>query len=109
MKRFGLVVVMGLALASCGDDAAEIEERNEDSTARGEVLGGTISDDMLPLDTLTSQSPSQGGEQDEGDGEGTSSSPSPQDTSDASPQPAPEPEAAADPEPEAEPEEETAG
>ena len=31
--------------------------QDDDATARGEVLGGTISDDMLPLDTLQSQSP----------------------------------------------------
>ena len=44
-----------VALAGCGggDTVAEGERK----TAAGEVLGGTISDDMLPLDTVTSQSP----------------------------------------------------
>ena len=59
MKRFGLGLLAGLALASCGESAEVVEEDNEDATARGEVLGGTISDDMLPLDTLTSQAPSR--------------------------------------------------
>ncbi|MBY6216971.1 hypothetical protein [Qipengyuania aquimaris] len=59
MKRFGLCLLAGLALASCGESAEVVEEDNEDATARGEVLGGTISDDMLPLDTLTSQAPSR--------------------------------------------------
>ncbi|MGN3975183.1 hypothetical protein [Tsuneonella sp. SYSU-LHT278] len=44
-----------LAIAACGgnDPGAEGERK----TAAGEVLGGSISDDMLPLDTVTSQSP----------------------------------------------------
>lgn len=58
MKRFGLCLMASLALASCGDDAAPVEQGDEDATARGEVLGGTISDDMLPLDTVRSQAPS---------------------------------------------------
>lgn len=41
-------------LAACGGDAGAEGERK---TAAGEVLGGTISDDMLPLDTVTSRSP----------------------------------------------------
>ena len=42
------------AVGACGDkDGADAERR----TAAGEVLGGSISDDMLPLDTVTSQSP----------------------------------------------------
>ena len=41
-------------LGACGGDAASEAERK---TAAGEVLGGSISDEMLPLDTVTSQSP----------------------------------------------------
>lgn len=44
-------------LAACGDDARRGE--NDDRTAAGEVRGGTISDEMLPLDQLKSQSPPQ--------------------------------------------------
>jgi hypothetical protein len=44
-----------LLVAACGgpEEGAEGERK----TAAGDVLGGTISDDMLPLDTVTSQSP----------------------------------------------------
>ena len=50
-----MMLALLAALAACGgtDEGAEGERR----TAAGEVLGGTISDDMLPLDTVTSQSP----------------------------------------------------
>lgn len=44
-----------LLLAACG--GSDGEAKGERRTAAGEVLGGTISDDMLPLDTVTSQSP----------------------------------------------------
>lgn len=54
IARF-LALPMVLTLAACGgaDDGAQDERK----TAAGEVLGGTISDDMLPLDTVTSQNP----------------------------------------------------
>lgn len=43
------------ALAACGGQAPD---RSEDAReAEGEVLGGSISDEMLPLDQLRSQSP----------------------------------------------------
>ncbi|MBX7458145.1 hypothetical protein K3152_07795 [Qipengyuania sp. 1NDH17] len=59
MKRFAMIAAASLALAACSDDPAPAEGEEENLDARGEVLGGTISDDMLPLDTVTSQSPSQ--------------------------------------------------
>ena len=59
MKRFAMIAAACLALAACSDDPAPVEGSEENLDARGEVLGGTISDDMLPLDTVTSQSPSQ--------------------------------------------------
>lgn len=44
-----------LALAACG---GQTPERGDDAReAEGEVLGGSISDEMLPLDQLRSQSP----------------------------------------------------
>jgi hypothetical protein len=39
-------------LAACGDSSGD-----EAGTASGEVLEGTISDSMLPLDTVRSQPP----------------------------------------------------
>ena len=41
-------------LAACNGSAEKGPERK---TAAGEVLGGSISDSMLPLDTVQSQSP----------------------------------------------------
>ena len=46
-----------LGLAACGEDAAEAPAEGDERGARGEVLGGTISDDMIPLEELTSTSP----------------------------------------------------
>ncbi len=63
-----------LAACDSGSNGA-----NDGRTAEGEVLGGTISDEMLPLDTVRSQSPplraepagdaeeADGGEGDEGE------------------------------------------
>ncbi len=54
----GLILAGTFALSACGDDAAQVDQTvAQGGKAAGEVLGGTISDDMLPLDTLTSQSP----------------------------------------------------
>ena len=103
MKRFVCIFAASLALAACGDDAAEVDERNAEETARGEVLGGTISDDMLPLDSVTSQSPPReiesgeaGADQDGGeDGEASTDSGAQEQEeaeSDPAPEPAPEPE-----------------
>ena len=52
-----LITCLALAaLASCGDDAAQddVEEMN---SASGEVLEGTISDAMLPIDEVRSRAP----------------------------------------------------
>src|SRR5690606_26236584 len=48
-----LIVVAALApnLAACGGGSGDGDER----TASGEVLEGSISDEMLPLDQVTSQ------------------------------------------------------
>ncbi|MCL4671768.1 MAG: hypothetical protein KJZ64_02275 [Sphingomonadaceae bacterium] len=53
--RLPLLVLPLALLAACDkgtDNAAPAERR-----AEGEVLGGTISDDMIPLEQLRSQSP----------------------------------------------------
>ena len=57
MKRALLLATACLTLAGCGESSAPDTTPDDDATARGEVLGGTISDGMLPLDTLQSQSP----------------------------------------------------
>ncbi|MCK0129206.1 hypothetical protein [Erythrobacter sp. F6033] len=45
-------------LAACGDPEPAGETATEQGgAATGEVLGGSISDDMIPLDQLTSTSP----------------------------------------------------
>ncbi|RPF71915.1 hypothetical protein [Aurantiacibacter spongiae] len=44
------------ALAACGDDAAPVED-SDGATASGEILEGTISDAMLPVDRLRSEPP----------------------------------------------------
>ena len=56
MRRLKITMLAGtLALAACGE---QTPERGEDAReAEGEVLGGSISDDMLPLDQVQSQSP----------------------------------------------------
>lgn len=54
MKRLILIAPI-LLVAACGDEADEPAATGGE--AAGEVLGGTISDDMLPLDELTSTSP----------------------------------------------------
>lgn len=48
-------------LAACEDDAPRSEPAEPGTGAAGEVLGGSISDEMLPLDRLTSTSPSAEG------------------------------------------------
>ena len=59
MFRSAVLLAAGAALLSaCGDDTPTPESGAEaERNAQGEVLGGTISDDMLPLDRLRSQSP----------------------------------------------------
>ena len=68
--KFAALMVAGACLAACESESAPppVEDDGR-ATAEGEVLGGTISDEMLPLDTLRSQSPPQGS----GSGSGGSS------------------------------------
>lgn len=54
MKRTALLVLC-LCLAACGDEAAAPAEQG--GAASGEVLAGSISDAMIPLDQLESQAP----------------------------------------------------
>ena len=50
--RFALLVLPVLLLAACKQ-----KPDDDDRTASGKVLEGTISDGMLPLDEVTSQPP----------------------------------------------------
>lgn len=50
--RLLILAIPALTLAACNSGTEE-----NGGTASGEVLEGTISDAMLPLDTLTSQPP----------------------------------------------------
>ena len=56
MKKpaFALALV-ALALAGCDEPAAPPSEQGGE--AAGEVLGGSISDDMIPLEQLRSEAP----------------------------------------------------
>ena len=54
IRRLPLAFVVLTLLAGCGGDKSP---QGDGRTASGEVLQGSISDDMLPLDTLTSQAP----------------------------------------------------
>jgi len=54
MRRTIAAAALILALAAC-DSGTDGDTTG--SGADGEVLGGTISDEMLPLDTVRSQSP----------------------------------------------------
>ena len=60
-----------LLLAACGDEAAKGDGRS----AAGEVLEGTISDAMLPLDEVRSQSPLAGPEKPAGEATGKTEAP----------------------------------
>ena len=51
-RRLLPAVALALFLAACGDDATP-----EEGQASGEVLEGTISDAMLPLEQVRSQAP----------------------------------------------------
>ena len=55
MKRLTLIVLPSLLLAGCGDD--QPQGGGDGRNASGEVLEGSISDAMIPLDQLKSQAP----------------------------------------------------
>ncbi len=61
MKRTTILAAALLAgLSACGEEAAEPEEGTEaeqGGEAIGDVEGGSISDAMIPLESLSSQSP----------------------------------------------------
>lgn len=53
MKLVVLSVSLALAVAGCKDEP----KKSIGGTAQGEVLPGTVSDEMLPLDSVKSQPP----------------------------------------------------
>ncbi|WP_120076994.1 hypothetical protein [Aurantiacibacter odishensis] len=56
IRTLALAAPVLLALSACGDDPA-VDVENDGREASGEVLEGTISDEMLPLDQVRSQAP----------------------------------------------------
>ncbi len=75
--------LLSLALASCGSEEEASRESNGAAAAEGEVLSGSISDEMLPLDQLRSHSPhleqpssSDGTRENESEGNGPAETPS---------------------------------
>lgn len=57
LKLLPVLIAPALLLAACEDEAAEVDTSETGGKAAGEILGGTISDDMLPLEELKSTSP----------------------------------------------------
>jgi hypothetical protein len=55
MNRVALLAALCLGLAACEDPSAAPAEQG--AAATGEVLAGSISDAMIPLDELNSQAP----------------------------------------------------
>jgi hypothetical protein len=55
MNRAAPLLALALLAAACTDEAAPSTERGGE--AAGEVLGGSISDAMIPLEQLDSQAP----------------------------------------------------
>ncbi|NVE94862.1 hypothetical protein [Altererythrobacter lutimaris] len=58
-----LILIAPLAFVAACSSEPEESAGGEDLEAKGEILGGTISDDMLPLESVTSQSPPLAGEE----------------------------------------------
>lgn len=61
-----ILILCGCAatLSACGEDPVA-EPTEENSQAQGEILEGTISDEMLPLESLQSQAPRADGKVEE--------------------------------------------
>ena len=70
IRKIAIVPGIALMLAACGggEEATEVDE-TENAGPQGDVRGGTISDAMLPVAMVESQSPKRGGGDDSGDEE----------------------------------------
>lgn len=55
MNRFALLAALALLAAGCTEEASAPAKQG--ARAAGEVLGGEISDAMIPLDQIESQAP----------------------------------------------------
>ncbi len=55
-QAFVLAAPLLLALSAC-EDEPEVDTQGDGREASGEVLEGTISDEMLPLDEVRSRAP----------------------------------------------------
>lgn len=58
MRKFAIISIAIGMLTACGNDVDTPARTGDNSKAEGEVLGGSVSDAMLPLDQLQSQSAS---------------------------------------------------
>lgn len=57
-RRTALALSAALFVSACGEDDVVVEpETGDERLASGEVLDGTITDAMIPLDQLQSQAP----------------------------------------------------
>ena len=74
--RFTVAMALSLVLAGCGSSDG-VETTEEGAKAQGEILGGTISDEMVPLEEVRSASPpakkeaGEGGQSSSGDSAGS--------------------------------------
>tara|TARA_R100001129_G_scaffold61807_2_gene42040 strand:+ start:111 stop:341 length:231 start_codon:yes stop_codon:yes gene_type:complete len=68
MTRFALALpVIALLLSACGDEKTPDADATEEAGPQGQVYGGTISDAMLPIGEVKSQSPQRGDDEDKDD------------------------------------------
>lgn len=81
-----------IALSGCGQKA---QKKTDTRAAEGQVLGGTISDSMLPLATVTSTSPPDNKGDEGSSGTKPTPAPAPTPSSDISAAPSDNPSAAA--------------
>tara|TARA_B100000678_G_scaffold72527_1_gene59565 strand:+ start:1189 stop:1410 length:222 start_codon:yes stop_codon:yes gene_type:complete len=66
MTRFALLLPAAvLLLSACSDEKTPEANATEEAGPQGQVYGGTISDAMLPLGELESQSPQRGGDEED--------------------------------------------
>ena len=67
MMRYLPIPAALLLLSACNNEPETAPQEDGSGGAKGEVLDGTISDEMLPLDTVTSQSPPENPVGEDGD------------------------------------------
>lgn len=98
MTKLFAVLPAAMLLAACNGEQSPEAQPSADAMAEGEVLGGTVSDGMLPLDTLKSQSPPLKTAPEEGGGSADRSDPAPatREEQASEPEPAAEEEAPAE-------------